>query len=88
MRRNGYSASCRGLSYAEHQSTVLQDSDALLIVTEWRQFKSPDFEQIRTALKAPVVFDGRNLYDPALMAAMQIENHAIGRASSAQPAAV
>ena len=69
-----------GLSFVDRQADVMQGSDALLIVTEWRQFKSPDFDQIRSKLKRPVVFDGRNLYDPELMATLQIEYHAIGRA--------
>ena len=42
--------------------------DAHNYVTEWREFRSPDFEHMRAALKSPVIFDGRNLYDPAHMA--------------------
>jgi UDPglucose 6-dehydrogenase len=70
-----------GLTYVDDQAAALQGSDALLIVTEWRQFKSPDFEQIRNTLKQPVVFDGRNLYDPALMKEMGLEYRGIGRAA-------
>jgi len=70
-----------GLSYATDQAGALQGSDALLIVTEWRQFKSPDFEQIRNLLTEPVVFDGRNLYDPALMKSLGIDYHGIGRSA-------
>jgi UDPglucose 6-dehydrogenase len=70
-----------GLRFAADQAAALQGSDALLIVTEWRQFKSPDFEQIRTTLKQPVVIDGRNLYDPLLMKEMGIEYRGIGRAA-------
>ena len=47
--------------------SALRDADALLIVTEWREFKSPDFEQMRALLKQPLLFDGRNLFDPALV---------------------
>ena len=68
-----------GLSYAESQGAALQGSDALLIVTEWRQFKSPDFEQIRALLKQPLIFDGRNLYDPELLKTLGLEYSAIGR---------
>jgi len=68
-----------GLGYAESQGAALQGSDALLIVTEWRQFKSPDFEQMRALLKQPLVFDGRNLYDPELLKTLGVEYHAIGR---------
>ena len=71
-----------GVSFVENQAAALTGSDALLIVTEWRQFKSPDFEQIRSTLKQPVVFDGRNLYDPALMKELGIEYHGIGRSSA------
>jgi UDPglucose 6-dehydrogenase len=70
-----------GIAFADSQAAALDGSDALVIVTEWRQFKSPDFEQIRNTLKQPVVIDGRNLYDPALMKTMDIEYHGIGRAA-------
>ena len=72
-----------GLGYAEHQAAALQGSDALLIVTEWRQFKSPDFEQMRALLKQPLIFDGRNLYDPELMKTMGLEYSGIGRSTPA-----
>ncbi len=76
-----------GITFVDAQAAALAAADALLIVTEWRQFKSPDFDQIRTTLKQPVVFDGRNLYDPVAMARMGIEYFGIGRASAAMPAA-
>jgi UDPglucose 6-dehydrogenase len=68
-----------GLSFVENQTEALQGSDALLILTEWREFKSPDFDAIRSTLVQPVVIDGRNLYEPTLMAAMGIEYQGIGR---------
>ena len=55
-----------------------------MIVTEWKEFRSPDFEEIRTALRQPLVFDGRNLFEPALMKSLGIEYHAIGRARPAR----
>jgi UDPglucose 6-dehydrogenase len=58
---------------------ALEGADALAIVTEWREFRSPDFDHMRTALKAPVIFDGRNLYDPAHMAKAGFSYYAIGR---------
>jgi UDPglucose 6-dehydrogenase len=79
-------AGVAGITFVDGQAHALDGSDALLIVTEWRQFKSPDFEQIRATLKQPVLFDGRNLYDPALMAAMGIEYLGIGRSSAPVPA--
>jgi UDPglucose 6-dehydrogenase len=50
-----------------------------VIVTEWREFRSPDFEEIKRALRVPVIFDGRNLYDPAHMARVGLSYYAIGR---------
>jgi hypothetical protein len=62
-----------GLSFASHQA------DALLIATEWREFTSPDFEQMRALLKQSLIFDGRNLFDPAMARRLGLEYHAIGR---------
>ena len=58
---------------------ALQDADALLIVTEWKEFRTPDFDTIKALLKQPVIFDGRNLYDPKLMKALGIQYSGIGR---------
>jgi UDPglucose 6-dehydrogenase len=58
---------------------ALEGADALAIVTEWREFRSPDFEHMRTALTAPVIFDGRNLYDPVHMQRAGFSYYAIGR---------
>ncbi|HEY4066833.1 MAG TPA: UDP-glucose/GDP-mannose dehydrogenase family protein [Burkholderiaceae bacterium] len=65
--------------FAKDQTSALHGSDALLVVTEWREFKSPDFEQIKRTLKQPVVVDGRNLYDPALMREFGIVYECVGR---------
>jgi UDPglucose 6-dehydrogenase len=70
-----------GLSYADSAPAALAGADALVIITEWKEFRSPDFDAMRAALKQPVVFDGRNLFDPALVAGFGIEYHAIGRAA-------
>ncbi|UCV27208.1 UDP-glucose dehydrogenase family protein [Ferribacterium limneticum] len=67
------------LQYAENPMGALQNADALLIVTEWKEFRSPDFEEIKKALKTPVIFDGRNLYDPKFVRGSGIEYVAIGR---------
>jgi UDPglucose 6-dehydrogenase len=67
------------LSFAGRPKSALDGADALVIVTEWKEFRSPDFDAIKTRLKQPVVFDGRNLYDPALLRAMEIEYFSIGR---------
>jgi len=58
---------------------ALEGADALAICTEWQEFRSPDFARIKTALKQPVIFDGRNLYDPAFVAGQGIRYFAIGR---------
>ncbi len=58
---------------------VLEGADALAIVTEWREFRSPDFDAIKATLRTPAIFDGRNLYDPARMARAGFSYYAIGR---------
>lgn len=68
-----------GLVIMDAALEVLSDADALLIATEWKEFKSPDFDAIRQLLRHPVVFDGRNLYDPAYMNSLGIEYSGIGR---------
>jgi UDPglucose 6-dehydrogenase len=58
---------------------ALAGADALAIVTEWQEFRSPDFAAIKKALKTPAIFDGRNLYDPAALKAQGLEYYPIGR---------
>ena len=58
---------------------ALKDANALAINTEWDVFKQPDLADMKAALKSPVVFDGRNLYDPAQMAAQGFTYYSIGR---------
>ena len=70
------------LHYAESANAALAGADALVIVTEWKEFRSPDFDAIRHSLREPVVFDGRNLFEPTLMKTLGIEYHAIGRAAA------
>jgi UDPglucose 6-dehydrogenase len=67
------------IRFADNPSDALQGADALAIVTEWKAFRSPDFEQIRKQLKAPIIFDGRNLFEPQVMADAGFEYHGIGR---------
>jgi UDPglucose 6-dehydrogenase len=67
------------IRFADSPSDALQGADALAIVTEWKAFRSPDFEQIREQLKAPIIFDGRNLFEPQVMADAGFEYHGIGR---------
>ena len=67
------------LTYAESPMGALANADALVIATEWKEFRSPDFEEIKKALKCPLIFDGRNLYDPKFVRGQGIEYFAIGR---------
>ncbi|HTH45527.1 MAG TPA: UDP-glucose/GDP-mannose dehydrogenase family protein [Oxalicibacterium sp.] len=67
------------LQYVDNASAALKDADALVIVTEWKEFRAPNFDAIKADLKQPVVFDGRNLYNPAQMRERGIEYFAIGR---------
>jgi UDPglucose 6-dehydrogenase len=67
------------LTLCKSSPEALTGADALAIVTEWREFRSPDFDAIKAALKEPVIFDGRNLYDPAHMARTGFSYYAIGR---------
>lgn len=69
----------KNLLYAESPKEALSNADALIIVTEWKEFKSPDFHQIKAHLKNPVIFDGRNLFEPATIKALGFEYYGIGR---------
>ncbi|MGU7842163.1 UDP-glucose dehydrogenase family protein [Burkholderia sp. AW33-5] len=67
------------LHFVDTQDAAVTAADALVIVTEWKEFRSPDFTRLKAELKAPVIFDGRNLYEPDAMAELGIDYHAIGR---------
>ena len=75
----GQPESLARLTYCGSQNEALQGADALVIVTEWKSFRSPDLEGIRAALAQPVIFDGRNLFDPAAMKDAGFEYFAVGR---------
>jgi UDPglucose 6-dehydrogenase len=68
-----------GLSYADSPMGALEGADLLMIVTEWKEFRSPDFEAVRGRLRHPVILDGRNMYDPAMVRSFGIDYDAIGR---------
>ena len=63
---------------------AVEGADALAIVTEWQEFRSPDFERLKQLLKTPLIFDGRNLYDPAMVGRFGLTYHAIGRGRSVE----
>jgi UDPglucose 6-dehydrogenase len=67
------------LHYARDPYDAVAGSDALVIVTEWLVYRTPDFDRMRTLLTRPLILDGRNLYDPERMTRLGFEYHAIGR---------
>ena len=74
-----------GLELVDSPLAAAEGASALLIVTEWREFRSPDFAALITSMKQPLVLDGRNLYDPAFMQQMGFDYVGIGRSSAPQP---
>ena len=70
------------LKLVDSAEATLENADALAIVTEWREFHSPDFEMIKRKLAEPVIFDGRNLYEPEHLESLGISYYAIGRGRS------
>ena len=67
------------IRYATDPMDALRDADALVIVTEWKAFRSPDFDQLKSKLKQAIIFDGRNLFEPSAMTEIGVEYHGIGR---------
>ncbi|MDP6903537.1 MAG: UDP-glucose/GDP-mannose dehydrogenase family protein [Verrucomicrobiota bacterium] len=71
-----------GVEYCDDPYTAIEGANALAIVTEWKAFRSPGFERVKELLTEPLIFDGRNLYDPEAVAAAGMEYHSIGRSVS------
>jgi UDPglucose 6-dehydrogenase len=69
----------KGVTVVDSALAALEGADALAIVTEWQEFRSPDFAAIKSKLRIPAIFDGRNLYDPATLKALGLEYYPIGR---------
>ena len=67
------------ITYSNNQYDILNGADALAIITEWSEYRNPDFDRIKTLLKQPLIFDGRNLYEPRRMHLAGIEYFTIGR---------
>lgn len=67
------------LTYADSQYDALPDADALIIVTEWNEFRTPNFDKIKASMKSPVIFDGRNVYDLEVMETRGFDYYSIGR---------
>jgi UDPglucose 6-dehydrogenase len=70
---------------ADEQYEILAGADALAVITEWNQFRNPDFDRIKRELKSPIVFDGRNLYSPFLMGDLGFAYFCIGRPDGNKP---
>jgi UDPglucose 6-dehydrogenase len=64
--------------YGKRGYEILKGADALVIVTEWNEFREPDFDKIKRLLKTPVIFDGRNIYNPSKLKEMGFEYYGIG----------
>ena len=71
------------IGYSHNQYDILKGADALAIVTEWSEYRNPDFDRIKTLLKQPLIFDGRNLYEPRRMMAAGFDYSPIGRNGTA-----
>ena len=67
------------ISYADNPMHALEGAQALVIVTEWKEFRSPDFGRLKEILATPAIFDGRNLYDPAMVRDLGFEYYPLGR---------
>ena len=67
------------IEYFESKYEILKNSDALILLTEWKEFRSPDFEEIKIQLKTPVIFDGRNQYNTFRLEEKGFEYHQIGK---------
>ncbi len=71
----------KGISYHDNAYDALQGADMLVVFTDWPEFRTPSFDKIKAGLAKPVIFDGRNLYDPPFVAKQGIEYHSVGRPS-------
>ena len=67
------------MAFADNPMAALEGADGLIIVTEWKEFRSPDFYEIKRRLRLPLLFDGRNLYDPKAVREAGLEYFSIGR---------
>lgn len=74
---------CGALTLVEHQYAALEGADALTLVTEWKPFRNPDFQAMKRIMKQPIIFDGRNQYDPHFLRERGFEYYCIGRGHAA-----
>ena len=76
--RDFYLKDIKDIEYSKRKYDALDDADAMILVTEWKEFRSPDFEEIKLRLKNPIIFDGRNQYDKNRLNECGFEYHQIG----------
>lgn len=69
------------IRYGKHQYDILQGADALVVITDWSEYRNPDFDQMTTALRTPLIIDGRNLYNPRRLSTLGIRYRGLGRAA-------
>jgi UDPglucose 6-dehydrogenase len=73
------------ISYAKSKYSALNEADALLLVTEWKEFRSPDFDEMKMRMKTPVIFDGRNQYSSKAISRLGFSYYQIGRSPQTAP---
>ena len=80
--KSNYLKGSASVVYTESKYAALKDTDALILLTEWKEFRSPDFEELKNQLKSPVIFDGRNQYNAFNLEEKGFEYYQIGKKSS------
>ena len=74
-----YLKDVENVSYFNSKYETLKNADAMILLTEWKEFRSPDFEELKVQLKAPIIFDGRNQYNHSSLQKKGFEYHQIGK---------
>ncbi len=82
--KNAQRSCTEKFSSCETAQEAVRQADALVLVTEWNEFKSADLNELKSLLKTPIIFDGRNIYDPSKMKALGFEYYGIGRQALAE----
>ena len=77
--KNHYLKDIKEVTYVDSKYQVLANAEALILLTEWKEFRSPDFDKIKSLLKSPIIFDGRNQYNAFNLEEMGIEYYQIGK---------
>ena len=77
--KNHYLKDIKEVTYVDSKYQVLANAEALILLTEWKEFRSPDFDEIKKQLKKPIIFDGRNQYNAFNLAEEGFEYHQIGK---------